>query len=120
MWGSPSDGTVPLEPFQFHVHSTCEHAVDGFLCPLELHLVTRVDQKAKDIPEQCKTANCLAVFGVIYTFDAEKLNAAMVKAQSGDDDKESENKAGAGANSEEHILDLIARNLPKGPGPDVS
>ena len=57
MWGTAPDGTVPLEPFQFHVHSTCEHAVDGFLCPLELHLVTRVDQKARDIPDQCKTEN---------------------------------------------------------------
>ena len=114
MWGTAPDGTVPLEPFQFHVHSTCEHAVDGFLCPLELHLVTRVDQKARDIPDQCKTENCLAVFGVIYTFDAQKLGDSIVKAE-GD-----AKKNGAADIKDLPILDLIASQLPKGVGKDVS
>jgi carbonic anhydrase len=106
MWNSSQDATVSLEPFQFHVHSTCEHAVDGNLCPLELHLVTRVDQKAKDSPAQCKTANCLAVFGVIYTFDAEKLSKAMDQAQN----------TTTIDRSNENILDLMVNQLPKGAG----
>jgi carbonic anhydrase len=117
MWGTAPDATVPLLPFQFHVHSTCEHAVDGFLCPLELHLVTKVDQKAKDTPAKCKTANCLAVFGVIYTFDAEKLaEEAMVKAQ---DVNNATKENGNTSKDNGNILDLMVSQLPKGIGADV-
>ena len=73
LWGTDSNATVSVQPFQFHVHSTCEHTLDSFFCPLELHLVTRVDKNAGDSPEKCKTAdaNCLAVFGVLNTFGAD-------------------------------------------------
>lgn len=39
MWGAAEEGisTVPVTPLQFHVHSTCEHLVNGFMCPLVCH-----------------------------------------------------------------------------------
>jgi len=72
MWNSATEGitTVPLVPLQFHMHSTCEHIVNGYMCPIELHLVTKVDNTSSmPVPAQCKTSNCLAVFGAFYTLD---------------------------------------------------
>ena len=89
MWGSAKDASVSIIPFQFHMHSTCEHIVDSYLCPLELHLVTRVDKTAADSPEMCKREGvpCLAVFGVNHGFTnsptsdkgSSSLFAAIVK-----------------------------------------
>jgi hypothetical protein len=50
------------------MHSTCEHAINSLYCPLELHLVTRVNKSAPDSPAQCKSSDCTAVFGVQYSW----------------------------------------------------
>jgi carbonic anhydrase len=93
MWGAADDAIVSLEPLQVHVHSTCEHVVDSFLCPLELHLVTRVDPDSDSAPAACRSeaAPCLAVFGVMYSFSNDPM-----------DDKNG-NK----------FLDTVVKHLPK-------
>jgi hypothetical protein len=58
---------VPLTPLAFHVHTTCEHVIDGNLCALEIHLVTKVDNTTGvEVPEKCNQEVCLAVFGTIF------------------------------------------------------
>lgn len=76
MWGAAAGATVPLQPLQAHVHSTCEHTVDSFMCPLELHLVSRVDPGSADAPPACRdeAAPCLAVFGVMFNFGDDPMD----------------------------------------------
>ena len=58
---------VPLKPLAFHVHTTCEHVIEGNLCALEIHLVTKVDNTTgAEVPEKCNQEDCLAVFGTIF------------------------------------------------------
>lgn len=82
-WGKLANGSsapgpsttltrVPLKPLQFHFHSTCEHVLDGDTCPLEFHLVTQVDTTTgAPVPAVCKTAPCLAVFGVMLKLNPD-------------------------------------------------
>lgn len=60
------------------MHSTCEHAINSLYCPLELHLVTRVNKTAPDSPARCKNSDpdvqCTAVFGVQYSWAYSPLD----------------------------------------------
>ncbi|EFN58863.1 hypothetical protein CHLNCDRAFT_19445, partial [Chlorella variabilis] len=63
---------IPFKPFQIHWHSACEHVMDGDACPLELHIVTAVDNSTgAEVPEPCNAAPCLAVFGVLLKYNPD-------------------------------------------------
>ncbi|KFM27369.1 Carbonic anhydrase 2 [Auxenochlorella protothecoides] len=86
MWGSDAENisSVPVKPFQFHWHSTCEHIVDGFMCPLELHLVTKVDNETDaPVPRYCQKNTCLAVFGVTFEYNADDVFTGTVPFMEG-------------------------------------
>ncbi|KAL4457625.1 hypothetical protein ABPG75_012490 [Micractinium tetrahymenae] len=58
---------VPVTPVQIHWHSTCEHFVDGAVCPLELHIVATVDNSTgAPVPPECSATPCIAVFAVTH------------------------------------------------------
>jgi len=76
MWGAKAEGIdrVAIEPLQFHIHSTCEHIVNGEGCQIELHLVSvATNSTGVPIPKQCQSSPCYAVFGVKYDFSSDPL-----------------------------------------------
>lgn len=67
---------LAIEPLQMHLHSPSEHTLDGFLAPAELHIVTKVKDGESDYCDA--SAGCLAVFGIMLTYEGEGTESSAV------------------------------------------
>lgn len=66
--GTPGE-PLAVVPLQLHFHSLSEHTFDGYNAPAELHIVTKVKPGQTN---RCTDDDpCLAVFGVMITFEGE-------------------------------------------------
>jgi hypothetical protein len=84
-WGEPAGADAAgatrylVDLLQWHIHSACEHVLDGETCPLEIHLVGAAGNAsdaagaaAGPRPPGCEgEASCLLVFGVRFGLAAD-------------------------------------------------
>eukprot|EP00210_Caulerpa_lentillifera_P009384 g8946.t1 len=83
---------LAVDPLQFHLHTFSEHTIDGFYAPAELHIVTKVRDGESECCDETESG-CLAVFGVMLTFDGDGTSSNEVlrtifeslPAEAGDD-----------------------------------